>query len=235
MDTHVPTDTVREALLFSATLRQPASVPLEEKVAYVETCLKMCGLEAVADASVGSLGIEHRKRTTIGVELAAKSKLLLFLDEPTSGLDSQSSWAILLFLKQLAANGQAILCTHQPSAELFQMFDRLLLLRKGGQVVYFGDIGQDSKTLIHYFESNGARSCDTSENPCAFFHISCEPMMLIPFQELSTLKRSTLMVDVCFRLCYIVDDAGNRPFPPRPAFPRRSPNSSLSRSQELLG
>ncbi|KAJ7815522.1 pleiotropic drug resistance ABC transporter [Mycena olivaceomarginata] len=169
MDTHVPTDTVREALLFSATLRQPASVPMEEKVAYVETCLKMCGLEAVADASVGTLGIEHRKRTTIGVELAAKPKLLLFLDEPTSGLDSQSAWAIMLFLQQLAANGQAILCTiHQPSAELFQIFDRLLLLRKGGQVVYFGDIGPNSSTLIHHFESNGSRPCDPSENPAEF-------------------------------------------------------------------
>ncbi|KAJ7928748.1 hypothetical protein B0H13DRAFT_2181709 [Mycena leptocephala] len=169
MDTHVPTDTVREALLFSATLRQPASVPLVEKIAYVEKCLKMCGLEAVADASVGSLGIEHRKRTTIGVELAAKPRLLLFLDEPTSGLDSQSAWAIMLFLRQLAANGQAILCTiHQPSAELFQMFDRLLLLRKGGQVVYFGDIGKNSTTLIHHFESNGSRACDPSENPAEF-------------------------------------------------------------------
>ncbi|KAJ7476163.1 pleiotropic drug resistance ABC transporter [Mycena latifolia] len=169
MDTHVPTDTVREALLFSAKLRQPASVPLAEKVAYVETCLKMCGLEAVADASVGSLGIEHRKRTTIGVELAAKPKLLLFLDEPTSGLDSQSAWAIMLFLQQLAANGQAILCTiHQPSAELFQIFDRLLLLRKGGQVVYFGDIGKNSTTLIHHFESNGSRPCEPTENPAEF-------------------------------------------------------------------
>ncbi|KAJ7762052.1 pleiotropic drug resistance ABC transporter [Mycena maculata] len=169
MDTHVPTDTVREALLFSAALRQPASVPMEEKVAYVETCLKMCGLEAVADASVGSLGIEHRKRTTIAVELAAKPKLLLFLDEPTSGLDSQSAWAIMLFLQQLAANGQAILCTiHQPSAELFQIFDRLLLLRKGGQVVYFGDIGKNSTTLIHHFESNGSRHCEPTENPAEF-------------------------------------------------------------------
>ncbi|KAJ6507866.1 pleiotropic drug resistance ABC transporter [Mycena vitilis] len=169
MDTHVPTDTVREALLFSATLRQPASVPLSEKADYVEKCLKMCGLEAVADASVGSLGIEDRKRTTIGVELAAKPKLLLFLDEPTSGLDSQSAWAIMLFLQQLAANGQAILCTiHQPSAELFQLFDRLLLLRKGGQVVYFGDIGRNSTTLIRHFESNGSRPCDVSENPAEF-------------------------------------------------------------------
>lgn len=52
----------------------------------VDTVLKICGLQNYADAIVGSLGVEHRKRTTIGVELAAKPKLLLFLDEPTSGL-----------------------------------------------------------------------------------------------------------------------------------------------------
>lgn len=77
----------------------------------VEKCLEMCGLVAYADASVGSLSIEHKKRTTIAVELAAKPKLLLFLDEPTSGLDSQSAWAIISFLRTLADNGQAILCT----------------------------------------------------------------------------------------------------------------------------
>ncbi|KAJ3748437.1 pleiotropic drug resistance ABC transporter [Lentinula detonsa] len=169
MDTHVGTDTVREALLFSAKLRQPASVPLAEKEAYVETCLKMCGLEHMADAVVGTLGVEHRKRTTIAVELAAKPKLLLFLDEPTSGLDSQSAWAIMDFLRSLAKNGQAILCTiHQPSAELFQVFDRLLLLRKGGQTVYFGDLGHNATTLIHYFERNGSRRCEPLENPAEF-------------------------------------------------------------------
>lgn len=78
----------------------------------VETVLKMCGLEKFADAIVGSLGVEHKKRTTIGVELAAKPKLLLFLDEPTSGLDSQSAWAIMRFLRSLADRGQAILCTY---------------------------------------------------------------------------------------------------------------------------
>lgn len=77
----------------------------------VETCLRMCGLEEHAEAIVGSLNVEHKKRTTIGVELAAKPKLLLFLDEPTSGLDSQSAWAIMSFLRDLADHGQAILCT----------------------------------------------------------------------------------------------------------------------------
>ncbi|KAH9854553.1 ABC-2 type transporter-domain-containing protein [Lenzites betulinus] len=168
MDTHLPTASVREALLFSACLRQPESVPLEEKKAYVETVLKMCGLELYADAIVGSLGVEHRKRTTIAVELVAKPSLI-FLDEPTSGLDSQSAWAITSFLRDLADSGQAIVCTiHQPSAELFQVFDRLLLLRKGGQTVYFGDIGPRATTLIEYFERNGARTCADDENPAEY-------------------------------------------------------------------
>ncbi|KIJ13672.1 hypothetical protein PAXINDRAFT_170181 [Paxillus involutus ATCC 200175] len=169
MDTHIPESTVREALLFSAKLRQPESVPMAEKEAYVDKCLKMCGLEAYADAIVGSLGVEHKKRTTIGVELAAKPKLLLFLDEPTSGLDSQSAWAIVTVLRELADNGQAILCTiHQPSAESIQVFDRLLLLRKGGQTVYFGDIGEGCSTLLEYFERNGAPHCGPDANPAEY-------------------------------------------------------------------
>lgn len=68
--------------------------------------------------------------------MAAKPELLLFLDEPTSGLDSQTAWSILSLLKKLADNGQAILCTiHQPSALLFQEFDRLLFLASGGRTV----------------------------------------------------------------------------------------------------
>ncbi|KAG2028257.1 hypothetical protein BDR03DRAFT_883590 [Suillus americanus] len=105
MDTHLPQATVREALLFSAHLRQPQTVPMAELAEYVDKCLVMCGLRDYADAIVGSLGVEHHKRTTIGVELAAKPKLLLFLDEPTSGLDSQSAWAIMKFLRELANNG----------------------------------------------------------------------------------------------------------------------------------
>ena len=117
MDTHLPTATVREALLFSAKLRQPASVPIEEKEAWVDKCLEMCGLEDYADAVVGSLGVEHRKRTTIGVELVAKPSLI-FLDEPTSGLDSQSAWAIVCFLRSLADAGQSIVCTYVVECEM---------------------------------------------------------------------------------------------------------------------
>jgi ABC-type multidrug transport system ATPase subunit len=92
-DLHLETATVRESLQFSAMLRQPKSVSKKEKYDYVEEVIKMLNMADFANAVVGvpgeGLNVEQRKLLTIGVELAAKPKLLLFLDEPTSGLDSQ--------------------------------------------------------------------------------------------------------------------------------------------------
>ncbi|KAM0257790.1 hypothetical protein ACHAPA_011586 [Fusarium lateritium] len=169
-DLHLETATVRESLRFSAMLRQPSTVSKEEKHDWVEKVIDMLNMRDFASAVVGvpgeGLNVEQRKLLTIGVELAAKPKLLLFLDEPTSGLDSQSSWAIVAFLRKLADAGQAVLCTvHQPSAILFQEFDRLLFLARGGKTVYFGDIGENSRTLLDYFEKKGARTCGDDENP----------------------------------------------------------------------
>ena len=169
-DIHLPTSTVREALQFSAYLRQSNKIPKSEKDAYVDYIIDLLEMSNYADALVGvageGLNVEQRKRLTIGVELVAKPKLLLFLDEPTSGLDSQTAWAICKLLRKLADHGQAILCTiHQPSALLMQEFDRLLFLQKGGQTVYFGDLGKDFKTLISYFERNGADPCPKEANP----------------------------------------------------------------------
>ena len=113
-DLHLATSTVREALQFSAILRQHKSIPKAEKLAYVDEVLALMDMESYADAIVGILGeglnVEQRKRLTIGVELVAKPELLLFLDEPTSGLDSQTAWSICTLLRKLANHGQAILC-----------------------------------------------------------------------------------------------------------------------------
>ncbi|KAA1076269.1 hypothetical protein PGT21_036470 [Puccinia graminis f. sp. tritici] len=171
-DVHEWTATVREAMRFSAHLRQPYDVSVDEKNAYVEEVIQLLELEDLADAMIGfpgfGLGVEARKRLTIGVELAARPELLLFLDEPTSGLDGQSAYNIVRFLRKLASAGQAILCTiHQPNALLFENFDRLLLLKKGGRCVYFGDIGQDSKVICSYFARNGA-VCPDDANPAEF-------------------------------------------------------------------
>ena len=169
-DLHLSTSTVREALTFSALLRQPAHIARAEKIEYVEEVIKLLDMTEYADAVVGvpgeGLNVEQRKRLTIGVELAAKPALLLFLDEPTSGLDSQTSWAILDLLDKLKKNGQAILCTiHQPSAMLFQRFDRLLFLAKGGRTVYYGDVGANSEILVDYFVRNGGPPCPPAANP----------------------------------------------------------------------
>ncbi|KAF9439085.1 hypothetical protein BGZ76_000047 [Entomortierella beljakovae] len=174
LDVHVPQSTVREALQFSAFLRQPAEVSEEEKMAYVEEIIRILELENIADAIIGTtesglgISVEERKRLTIGVELVAKPKLL-FLDEPTSGLDAQASYNIMRFMRKLTDQGQAILCTiHQPSSQLFSFFDNLLLLAKGGRTVYFGDLGTDSSTLISYFEKNGAPKCAPDVNPAEY-------------------------------------------------------------------
>ncbi|KAL2816614.1 ABC-2 type transporter-domain-containing protein [Aspergillus cavernicola] len=169
-DIHLETATVREALQFSACLRQPAHVSQQDKLEYVEEVIALLEMEDYAGAVVGvpgeGLNVEQRKRLTIGVELAAKPDLLIFLDEPTSGLDSQTAWSISMLLRKLADHGQAILCTiHQPSAMLFQQFDRLLLLAKGGRTVYFGNIGDNSRTMIDYFERYGADPCAADDNP----------------------------------------------------------------------
>ncbi|OCK76220.1 hypothetical protein K432DRAFT_437160 [Lepidopterella palustris CBS 459.81] len=173
LDLHLETTTVREALRFSAMMRQPTTVSKEEKYEYVEEVINILRMQSFGEAVVGipgeGLNVEQRKLLTIGVELAAKPNLLLFLDEPTSGLDSQSSWSIIAFLRRLADHGQAILCTiHQPSAILFQQFERILLLGNGGKPCYFGEIGPDSRTLIGYFEKNGARTCGPAENPAEY-------------------------------------------------------------------
>ncbi|KAK1966044.1 hypothetical protein LY78DRAFT_579238 [Colletotrichum sublineola] len=169
-DVHLDTMTVREALEFSALLRQSADTPREAKLAYIDEVIELLDMRDFVDAVIGvpgqGLNVEQRKRLTIGVELAARPQLLVFLDEPTSGLDSQTSWAICDLIEKLAKSGQAILCTiHQPSAMLFSRFDRLLLLQRGGKTVYFGDIGDNARTMINYLERHGAPPCPADANP----------------------------------------------------------------------
>ncbi|OAA59703.1 ABC multidrug transporter [Niveomyces insectorum RCEF 264] len=169
LDVHEPFATVREALEFSALLRQSRTTPREEKLRYVDTIVDLLELHDLADTLIGQVGaglsVEQRKRVTIGVELVAKPSILIFLDEPTSGLDGQSAFNTVRFLRKLADAGQAVLVTiHQPSAQLFAEFDTLLLLAGGGRTVYFGDIGDNAATVKSYFARYGA-PCPVETNP----------------------------------------------------------------------
>ncbi|KAH7032172.1 ABC-2 type transporter-domain-containing protein [Macrophomina phaseolina] len=169
LDVHEPLATVREALEFSALLRQSRYTPREEKLKYVDTIINLLELHDIEHTLVGrpgaGLSVEQRKRLTIGVELVAKPSILIFLDEPTSGLDGQAAYNTVRFLRKLAEVGQAVLVTiHQPSAQIFAQFDTLLLLQAGGKTVYFGDIGENAATVKEYFGRYGA-PCPREANP----------------------------------------------------------------------
>ena len=168
MDLHDASATIREALEFSAVLRQDRSIPRAEKIEYVDKIIDLLELQDIQDALIMSLDVEQRKRLTIGVELAAKPSLLLFLDEPTSGLDAQSAMEIVRFLKKLANAGQAIICTiHQPSSMLIQQFDMILALNPGGNTFYFGPVGDNGSAVTKYFADRGT-SCPPSKNVAEF-------------------------------------------------------------------
>jgi ABC-type multidrug transport system ATPase subunit/ABC-type multidrug transport system permease subunit len=169
LDIHEPLSTVREALEFSALLRQPREIPDKDKLAYVDTIVDLLEMHDIENTLIGTtyagLSVEQRKRLTIGVELVSKPSILIFLDEPTSGLDGQAAFNIVRFLRKLADVGQAVLVTiHQPSASLFAQFDTLLLLAKGGRTVYFGDIGENGRTVKDYFGRYDA-PCPPNANP----------------------------------------------------------------------
>jgi len=165
---HDGTATIREAFEFSAILRQDRKIPQKEKLEYVDKVIDLLELHDIQDALISSLGVEQKKRVTIGVELAAKPSLLLFLDEPTSGLDSNSAYSVVTFLKKLAAAGQAIVCTiHQPSSVLIQQFDSVLALNPGGNTFYFGPVGENGKDVIKYFGDRGVQ-CPPSKNVAEF-------------------------------------------------------------------
>lgn len=169
LDIHEPLATVREALEFSALLRQSKATPREEKIRYVDTIVSLLEMQDIEHTLIGKVGaglsIEQRKRLTIGVELVAKPSILIFLDEPTSGLDGQAAFNTVRFLRKLSEVGQAVLVTiHQPSASLFAQFDTLLLLAAGGKTVYSGSIGEKAQTVKGYFARYGA-PCPVDVNP----------------------------------------------------------------------
>ncbi|RLN88945.1 hypothetical protein BBJ28_00016557 [Nothophytophthora sp. Chile5] len=152
-DIHSTGSTFREAITFSAFLRQSADVPDSRKYDSVDECLELLGLEEIADQIIRGSSMEKMKRLTIGVEMAAQPSVL-FLDEPTSGLDARSAKVIMDGVRKVADSGRTVLCTiHQPSSDVFHLFDSLLLLKRGGETVYFGDLGHECSALIEYFEA----------------------------------------------------------------------------------
>jgi ABC-type multidrug transport system ATPase subunit len=139
------TSTPREAIMFSAKLRLPRSTTDSQLEKLTNRMIEELGLTTCCDTIVGGELIKgisggERKRTSVGVELVTKPALV-FLDEPTSGLDSYSAVQLCQVLKKVANAGSSVLFTiHQPSSEIFNSFDRLILMNKG-RVMFQGPVG----------------------------------------------------------------------------------------------
>eukprot|EP00026_Physarum_polycephalum_P005101 Phypoly_transcript_05129.p1 GENE.Phypoly_transcript_05129~~Phypoly_transcript_05129.p1 ORF type:complete len:566 (+),score=66.71 Phypoly_transcript_05129:42-1700(+) len=147
-DTFLPHLTVREQLVYSAMLRLPQSMSKTEKMAKVIEVERDLGLSGCSNTKIGNTLVRgvsggERKRANIGVELLSDPKIL-FLDEPTSGLDAFTAKALMDTLRSLADAGCAVVISiHQPRADIFAMFDNLLLMSVE-EVVYFGPGSQAS-------------------------------------------------------------------------------------------
>jgi len=166
--------TAREAISFSAALRLDGSVTTTQRLAFVDNVLGMLDLlplqnHMIGDMAAGGMSFEQRKRVSIGVELAA-NPAILFLDEPTTGLDSRAAQALIGHIRRIASSGRTVVCTiHQPSSALFESFDNLLLLRRGGQTVFFGGLGLHAVHLKTFFEAcPGVTPLSTSTNPATW-------------------------------------------------------------------
>jgi ABC-type multidrug transport system ATPase subunit len=131
-------------------------------VGLVIRVLSNLGLTEIRDLKVGSplqktISGGQRKRVNIALELL-REPTILFVDEPTSGLSSRDSENILDLLKELALKGKLLFVViHQPSSDIFKMFDRLIILDTGGHLIYNGNPIESIvyfKTRIHHANYN---------------------------------------------------------------------------------
>ncbi|XVF15235.1 hypothetical protein REPUB_Repub09cG0133300 [Reevesia pubescens] len=164
-DTLMTTLTVRETVYYSAQLQLTDSMSRSEKKERAEMTIREMGLQDSMDTRIGgwnTKGISggQKRRVSICIEILTKPKLL-FLDEPTSGLDSAASFHVMSRIIKLARrDGRTVIASiHQPSGEVFELFDNLCLL-SSGKTVYFGPVSMAEQ----FFAATGF-PCPALRNP----------------------------------------------------------------------
>ncbi|KAK1374085.1 hypothetical protein POM88_030278 [Heracleum sosnowskyi] len=166
--------TIEESVTFSAWLRLHPHIDAKTKNDFVKDVLETVELDGIKDALVGIPGVsglstEQRKRLTIAVELVSNPSII-FMDEPTTGLDARAAAIVMRAVKNVVQTGRTIVCTiHQPSIDIFEAFDELILLKLGGHLVYSGSLGQNSSKVIEYFEGiSGVPKIKKNYNPATW-------------------------------------------------------------------
>ncbi|EFJ21485.1 hypothetical protein SELMODRAFT_443490 [Selaginella moellendorffii] len=173
-DIHSPNVTVYESLVYSAWLRLSDDIDKGTKKMFVEEVMELVELNPLRDALVGLPGVdglstEQRKRLTIAVELVANPSII-FMDEPTSGLDARAAAIVMRTVRNTVDTGRTVVCTiHQPSIDIFEAFDELLLMKRGGRVIYAGSLGKNSHKLVEYFQGiSGVPNIREGYNPATW-------------------------------------------------------------------
>ena len=147
----LPQLTVFENIDLACRLRLPL-LPEEDRRRLVDQAVSDVGLGSRRDMRVGSperrlLSGGQRRRVGMALELTGKPDVLL-LDEPLSGLSSQDARNMMVLFRDLARRGRVVVVVvHQPSRQLFDYFDKVLVMDRGGKVAYFGP----PKSAIEYF------------------------------------------------------------------------------------
>lgn len=155
-DVLLGTLTVRETITYSAHLRLPTSMTKEEINGIVDGTIMEMGLQDCSDRLIGNWHLRgisggEKKRLSIALEILTRPRLL-FLDEPTSGLDSASAFFVIQTLRNVARDGRTIISSiHQPSSEVFDLFDDLFLL-SGGETIYFGEAKKALEVRKHHYQ-----------------------------------------------------------------------------------
>eukprot|EP00253_Pinus_taeda_P012741 PITA_12741 len=168
------TVTIHESLTYSEWLRLGDDVDAETRKLFVEEVMELVELNSLRDSLVGLPGItglstEQRKQLTIAVELVANPSII-FMDEPTSGLDARAATIVMRTVRNTVDTGRTVVCTiHQPSIDIFEAFDELFLMKRGGQVICAGPLGRHSHKLVEYFEAiDGVPKIKDGYNPATW-------------------------------------------------------------------
>ncbi|CAF0976526.1 unnamed protein product [Adineta ricciae] len=141
----IGTLTVREHLRFHSMLRLGKEFTKDERENRVTEVLHFLNLTKTENTTIGITGLVkglsggEKRRLTFATEILSDPPVL-FCDEPTSGLDSSMAFILVQAMRKLTDQGKTVICTiHQPSSEIFFLFDRLYLLAEG-RVAYFGSL-----------------------------------------------------------------------------------------------
>ncbi|PNW85044.1 hypothetical protein CHLRE_03g169300v5 [Chlamydomonas reinhardtii] len=167
-DVILHTMTVREALEFAAALKLPSSMTAAQKSQRAMEVAQLLNLHKSLDSVVGSSMIKgisggEKRRLSLGMEMVTEPAVL-FLDESSSGLDSFTAFKVVHILRSVAhLHGRTVVCSiHQPSSEVFHLFDDLVVLA-AGQIIYLGQV-QD---MVGYFGALGYH-CPNYTNPADY-------------------------------------------------------------------